>query len=154
MRAMRLLLAVLVWIALPAQAQDIPEWFSQSFLDLREDVAQAAKDGKRLLVYFSQEGCPACKLLTTVTFRDPNIVAKTRRNFSAIAINTWGAREVTWTDGRTMSEKQLAALLKVHATPTLIFLDEKGGVALRFSGYLPPAQFEPKLDLAARKAAG
>jgi len=151
---MKLLFAVLLWIALPAQAQDIPEWFAPSFLDLREDVAEAAKDGKRLMVYFGQDGCSYCKELMDVTFRDPHIVAKTRQHFTAIAINIWGAREVTWTDGRTMSEKQLAAMLKVHGTPTLIFFDEKGGIAVRFTGYLPPAQFEPKLDAAARKLPG
>lgn len=151
---MKLLFAVLLWIALPVQAQDIPEWFAPSFLDLQEDVAEAAKEGKRLMVYFGQDGCPYCKALMSVTFRDPHIVAKTRQHFTAIAINIWGAREVTWTDGRTMSEKQLAAMLKVHGTPTLIFFDEKGGIALRFTGYLPPAQFEPKLNAAARKAAG
>lgn len=151
---MKLLFAMLLAVALPAQAQDVPDWFAESFLDLREDVAEAAKDGKRLMVYFWQDGCPYCKQLVSVTFRDPTIVAKIRKDFVPIAINIWGDREVTWTDGKTMSEKQFAAMLKVQATPTLIFFDEKGGIALRLNGYLPPAQFEPRLDAAAGKRAG
>ena len=39
-------------------AIDIPPWFASTFLDFREDVADAAREGKRLLVYFGQDGCP------------------------------------------------------------------------------------------------
>ena len=151
---MKLLLALLLAVALPAQAQEAPEWFAETFLDLREDVAEAAKEGRRVMLYFWQDGCPYCKQLVEVTFRDPRIVAKMRRRFVSIAINVWGDREVTWTDGRTMREKQLAARLKVYGTPTLIFLDEKGATALRLDGYVAPAQFAPALDAAAGKPAG
>jgi len=61
----------------------------------------------------------------------------------------WGDREVTWTDGRRMSEKALGRELRVQFTPTLLFLDEQGKVALRLNGYLPPHRFEAALDYAA-----
>jgi thioredoxin-related protein len=98
------------------------------------------------MLYFSQDGCPYCKQLVTVNFRDPKIVEKTRRNFVSIAINIWGAREVTWIDGRRMPEKQFAQMLKIQFTPTLFFFDEKGGVAHRINGYLPPEEFYAALD--------
>lgn len=148
---MKLLFAVLLALSLPAQAQEAPEWFAETFLDLREDVAEAAKERKRLMLYFWQDGCPYCKQLVEVTFRDPAVVAKMRARFVAIAINVWGDREVTWTDGRATSEKRLAALLKVHATPALVFLDEKGAMTLRLDGYVPPAQFMSRLEAAAPK---
>ena len=78
-----------------------------------------------------------------------SIVEKTRRHFVALAINIWGDRDVTWTDGTATTEKRLAAQLKVQFTPTLLFLDERGGVALRLNGYYPPHQFEAALDYAA-----
>ena len=58
--------------AAPAQnasphAIDIPSWFAETFLDFREDVADAARENKRLLVYFGQDGCPYCKLLMQTT---------------------------------------------------------------------------------------
>jgi thioredoxin-related protein len=132
-------------------AIETPDWFTQSFLDIREDVAEAAKAGKRLMLYFGQDGCPYCKRLMEVNWRQPEIVGKTRKHFVALALNLWGDREVTWTDGRTMTEKQLAAMLKVQFTPTLIFFDEKGGIALRLNGYLPPERFAAALDAAAGK---
>ena len=41
-------------------AIDIPNWFTETFLDFREDVRDATKENKRLLVYFGQDGCPYC----------------------------------------------------------------------------------------------
>jgi thioredoxin-related protein len=127
-------------------AIDIPPWFSETFLDFREDIADAAKDGKRLLAYFGQDGCPYCRQLMVTNFSQRRIVDKTRRHFVAIALNIWGDREVTWLDGRTMTEKALARTLDVQFTPTLLFFDEKGNVAARLNGYYPPHQFEAVLD--------
>ena len=66
-----ILFALLIAVALPLQAQEAPDWFEETFLDVREDVATAAKDGKRLMLYFWLEGCPYCKQLVEVTLRDP-----------------------------------------------------------------------------------
>ena len=151
-----LLLLCLVWgraWAAPGEASapsphaiDIPRWFAESFLDIREDIRDATREKKRLLVYFGQDGCPYCKALMKVNFGQPDIVAKTRAHFVPIALNIWGDREVTWIDGRKVSEKELARILRVQYTPTLLFLDEQGAVVLRLNGYLPPEKFRPALD--------
>jgi thioredoxin-related protein len=129
-------------------AIDIPRWFSETFLDFREDVADAARDNKRLVVYFGQDGCPYCKLLMQTTFSETRIVDKARRHFVAVALNLWGDREVTWTDGRRMTEKELARTLGVQFTPTLLFFDEKARVVLRLNGYQPPHRLDATLDWA------
>jgi thioredoxin-related protein len=127
-------------------AIDIPPWFGETFLDFREDVQQATKEGKRLMVYFGQDGCPYCRELMRVNFSQKDIVDKTRAHFNALAINIWGDREVTWVDGKTMPEKAFASFLKVQFTPTLLFFDEKGAVALRLNGYYPPHRLSAALD--------
>jgi thioredoxin-related protein len=134
-----------------AFAQEPPAWFSESLLDLREDVAEAAAQGKRVMLYFGQDGCPYCKRLMEVNFRQAAIATKAQRQLVSLALNIWGDREVTWTDGTVTTEKRLAAQLKVQFTPTLIFLDERGGVALRLNGYHPPQQFDAALDYVAGK---
>jgi thioredoxin-related protein len=151
-----LLAAVLVLAPRVAPAQavapraiDIPAWFAETFLDLREDVREAAKDGKRLMVYFGQDGCPYCQELMVTNFSQPRLVAKAREHLVALAINIWGDREVTWIDGRTMSEKEFAKYVRVQFTPTLLFLDEKGDIVLRLNGYYPPHRFEAALDYVA-----
>jgi thioredoxin-related protein len=132
-------------------AIDIPPWFATTFLDFREDIDEAAREGKRLLVYFGQDGCPYCKKLMTTNFSQRAIVDKTRSHFVAIAINMWGDRELRWLDGRTTTEKGLAALLKVQFTPTILIFDESGNVVVRLDGYYPPQRFEAVLEYAARK---
>jgi thioredoxin-related protein len=136
------------------QAIDIPPWFAQSFLDFRDEVADAARDGKRVMVYFGQDGCPYCTRLMTANFSQPAIVDKTRRHFVAIALNLWGDREVVWTDGTTASEKSLARTLAVQFTPTLLFLDERGKVVVRLDGYYPPQRFDAVLDFVAARKEG
>jgi thioredoxin-related protein len=142
--------------ALPARAQvvsphaiDIPAWFSESLLEMRDEVREAAAQRKRVLLYFGQDGCPYCTALMRSNFSQRGIVEKTRRHFTAIALNLWGDREVAWLDGRRLSEKALARELRVQFTPTLLFLDEKGAVVLRLNGYLPPHRFEAALEYAA-----
>lgn len=130
-------------------AIDIPGWFSETFLEMQEDVREAAAQGKRVMLYFGQDGCPYCSALMQTNFSQRSITEKTRRHFVAIALNLWGDREVLWIDGRRMSEKALGRELRVQFTPTLLFLDEQGRVVLRLNGYLPPHRFEAALDYAA-----
>jgi len=156
MRHWLTMFAIALALLAPARAQeaapyaiDIPPWFANTFLDLREDIAEATRNGKRLMVYFGQDGCPYCKQLMATNFSQRSIVEKTRQHFVALAVNMWGDREVTWLDGRLMTEKELARVLKVQFTPTRLFFDEKGKVVARLNGYYPPQRFEPVLDYVA-----
>ena len=145
---MRAVFAILAFVSGVALAQEPPPWFSESLLDLREDVKEAAAQGKRVMLYFGQDGCPYCKRLMEVNFRQAAIATKAQRHLVALALNIWGDREVTWTDGAVTSEKRLASRLKVQFTPTLVFFDEKGAVAHRINGYLPPEEFYAALERA------
>ena len=133
-----------------AHAQEHPAWFALSLMVLPEEIVAAAKENKRVVLYFEQDGCPYCKRMVEVTFRDPRISARMQERFVPIAVNIWGDNEVTTPEGKVMSEKQLATHLKVQFTPTLLFFDEKGNVALRINGYYPPERFLAALDQAAR----
>ena len=154
----RLACAALLFASLSAAAQqpsphaiDIPKWFEETFLVLPEDVRDAARAGKRVMIYFGQDGCPYCRQLMQQNFTQRAIVEKTRRHFVAIAINVWGDREVVWTDGKPRPEKDFAAHLKVQFTPTILFLDERGAVAARLNGYYPPHRFEAAIDYVAQR---
>ena len=60
-----------------------------------------------------------------VNFAQRGIVEKTRKHFVTVALDIWGDRQVTWIDGRQMTEKELARVLNVQFTPTLLFFDER-----------------------------
>ena len=132
----------------------IPGWFKHSFLDLPEDIAEASRGGKRLLLYFGQDGCPYCAALFNTNFSQPHIVDFTRRHFDAIELNIWGDREVTGFSGNQLTEKQLAAKLKVWFTPTILLMNEKGEIVLRINGYYPPHQFLSALKYVGEKQEG
>jgi len=123
-----------------------PDWFANSFLDIREDLAEAATAGKRVLLYFYQDGCPYCKKLLDTNFSLQETEEKTRKHYDVVAINLWGDREVTDFDGSETTEKEFAKSLRVMFTPTLLFLNEQGDVTLRVNGYYPPHKFNAALD--------
>ena len=128
-----------------------PAWFKESFLDLSEDVAEAAEAGKRVMLYFHQDGCPYCAKLLQDNFADRDIAQASQDNFDSIAINIWGDRDVTDIEGKETTEKEFAAALRVQYTPTLLFLDEQGKVVSRINGYFPPHGFKLVLEYVAGK---
>src|SRR3954471_17272482 len=146
------LLLALLLSTLPAKAQEAQDWFAQSLLHLTDDVADAAREGKRVMLYFGQPGCPYCKQLMEVNFRQRPIAERMRREFVSLELSIFGDRDITWADGRPTTEKKLAADLKVQYTPTLVFLDEKGAIAHRVNGYYTPQRFMGALDQAWGKA--
>ena len=129
----------------------LPPPFVETFLDLPDDAAQAAKSGKRLLLYFGQQGCPYCKELMSTSFTQKEITDKLAKHFVAIGFDLFGDREVTWFDGKVRREKDLAKFLKVQFTPTLLLLDEKGASIVRINGFYPPHRFSAALDYSAQR---
>lgn len=132
-----------------AAETEYPAWFKDSFLDLREDLAEADKAGRRLVVLFVQNGCPYCHALIEKNMAQKDIENIMRKNFDVVLINMWGDREVTGLDGKQTMEKQFAANLKVQFTPTLLFFNAKGKVILRLNGYLPPHRFKSAIEYVA-----
>ena len=130
--------------------QEHPAWFKVSFLDLFEDIEDAANNNKRLMVYYFQDGCPYCKILLEENFSQREIAEKTQKYFDVVAINLWGDREVSVGD-KHYTEKQFAEALKVQYTPTILFFDENNKIVFRANGYYPPEKFSALLDYIGNK---
>ncbi len=128
-----------------------PNWFKQSFLDIREDIAEAAEQNKRLVMIFHQTGCPYCNLLVERNLSQKDIEQKIKQSFDVIEVNMWGDREVTGFAGTVQAEKAFAAGLRVQFTPTLLFFDEHGRVVLRLNGYVAPEKFMTALTYVAER---
>jgi len=122
-----------------------PEWFKNSFLDLNEDVVEAREEGKKLIVFFYQDGCPYCKKLLDDSFSQKQIADKTRKHFDLVAVNMWGDNELVYKKD-TYTEKTFSEAASVMYTPTILFFDEKGNVVLRMNGYYQPGKFDVALD--------
>jgi thioredoxin-related protein len=130
--------------------EEKPTWFKVSFLDLFEDISEAADNNKRLMVYYYQDGCPYCKKLLQDNFGQRNIANKTRQYFDVVAINLWGDQEVT-VGHEIYTEKEFAEALKVQYTPALLFFNEENKIVFRANGYYPPEKFSALLDYIGKK---
>lgn len=134
-----------------AKETEYPSWFDESFMDFKDDVATATKDGKRLMLLFTQNGCPYCNALVERNLSQKDIEELVRSKFNVVAVNLWGDRHVTSIDGQTYNEKTFAEALKVQFTPTILIFNEKGEMILRLNGYLPPDKFKIAVSYAADK---
>ena len=127
-----------------------PSWFKESFLDLDEDLEEAVAAGKKgIIVYFGQRRCAYCKMLMEVNFQTPDIVTYTRQHFDLIPIDIWSPEEVTTPSGESLSQRDYAQQLGTRFTPSLVFYDAEGRIALRLRGYYPPYQFRAALEYVA-----
>jgi thioredoxin-related protein len=126
----------------------LPDWFKLSFLELKNDLKDAAEAGKTgLIVYFGQKDCAYCKAHLEHNWEDMYIVAYTRKHFDVVAIDVRGDRPVSDLKGKVFrTEKAFAIANKANFTPTLLFYDTEGHEALRLSGYHPPYQFTAALE--------
>ncbi|MCB2105160.1 MAG: thioredoxin, partial [Rhodobacteraceae bacterium] len=67
MKTLRAIAAALIFAATPALAVELgddglhkPDWLRETFKDLREDLAEANAEGKRLMIIIEQRGCIYC----------------------------------------------------------------------------------------------
>ncbi|MEM1419120.1 MAG: thioredoxin family protein [Pseudomonadota bacterium] len=171
--ATALLLAVASGVAPMALASDaelLPEpeladngmhyqpWFLDSFLDLQEDLDEAAAEGKGLAIFIEQAGCPYCRELHEVNLRDAETVRYIEDHYVALQIDLRGAREVTDFDGEVLTERDLIRRWGVLYTPTVLFFDPeavedeglgKDRAAAIMPGYFKPFHFRTMLEYVA-----
>lgn len=126
-------------------------WFHNSFLDLKEDLAEAKAAGKAFAILWEQQGCPYCKEMHRVNLADDKIADYIKQHFVVLQLNLYGARAVTDFDGKEMEERELARRWRVNFTPTLMFfpedpakvegMDGRDAEVWRLTGYWKPFHF-------------
>lgn len=129
-RMLTLLAAAL--FALPVAAVELgddglhkTDWMRDTFKDLREDLADANAEGKRLMVIIEQRGCIYCTKMHEEVFPRPEIADFIRDNFFVVQLNLHGDLEVVDFDGESLSEKQAARKWGLLFTPSILFLPEE-----------------------------
>jgi thioredoxin-related protein len=100
------------------------EWMRDTFKDLREDLAEANSEGKRLMLLVEQRGCIYCKKMHEETFSNAIVDELIRENFFVVQLNLHGDIEITDFDGDVLSEKAAARKWGLLFTPTMLFLPE------------------------------
>lgn len=133
-------------------ASEHPDWFKDSFLDISEDVEEAGESGKHVLLFMHLNGCPYCHKMIEENFKHAPHTGYLKQNFDVIAVNIKGDREIAFDEDIQVTEKELADVLKVRATPTIIFLSPEKKPVARLNGYRSPANFRLALDYVVEKA--
>lgn len=128
-----------------------PEWFKQSFLELDEDIEEASAEGRHLMLYFYQDGCPYCKMFIENGLGQYDVAEYAQKHFDLVAINMFGALEVTDVDGEVLPEKEFAMKTRVMFTPTLLVFGGDGSVVFRMNGYYPPPKFRAAMRFIAER---
>ena len=96
----------------------IPDWFKNSFFDLKDDLEES-KQAKKigLAVYFGQKDCAYCKALMEINLKIPNIKKYIQKNFDVIPLDIWNSRQVTDLQGVSLTEREYAIREKTNFTP-------------------------------------
>ena len=131
---MRLFLAVTVLLAgiTSALAAEVGDdglhkqaWFATTFRDIKEDMATARAEGKRLALMFEQRGCTYCRQVHEQVLTDPEVRDFIKANYMVVQYNLYGDEEVTDLDGEALTEKTAARKWRVTFTPTIFFMPEE-----------------------------
>ena len=153
------LLVVLFWLAAlsAVSAKDFddsalahvayPDWFKVSFLDLRDDLAEAEAEGKAgIMVLFTTEGCSYCAQFIRRTLGDEAIAARVKSRFDAIGLEMFSDAEMVGPGGESMRVKAFAEREGAGFAPTLLFYGTNGEPLYRAVGYRDPERFGLVLD--------
>ena len=125
-----------------ASMHETPNWFKQSFLDMSEDVEEAKDANKHVMLFLDLDGCPYCTRMMKESFLSENETQSyIKKHFDVININVKGSREIAWSEDKSYTEKELAKMLKVPYSPTVLFLDGEKNIVVRLNGYRNPAKF-------------
>lgn len=127
-----------------------PDWILSDRLDIRADLEAAiAADKRGLMVYFGQDHCVHCERFMRVNLADPDILAYLRRHFDLVPIDIQGRAEVRTLDGERLDEYTWARREQTDFTPSILFYDAEGQLALKLRGYYPTYQFRAALEYVA-----
>ncbi len=99
-------------------------WFATTFRDIKEDMATARADGKRLALIFEQRGCIYCRQVHEQVLSDPQVRDFIKTNYMVVQYNLYGDEEVIDLDGEALTEKTAARKWRVTFTPTIFFMPE------------------------------
>jgi len=126
------------------QVRDPREFFfTQSFGDLPEEMADAKKQGKQgMLLFFEAEGCPYCIAMLKRVFSQKKVQDWYQQHFISIAIDIHGDVDIKDFDGITLPSRMISEQRKVFMTPVVFFIDLEGVEVYRHLGMVKtPEEF-------------
>jgi thioredoxin-related protein len=140
-KSIRIALGLICFFALisvsvhAAETVDAASFFNLNMGDLKSELTDARKDGKKaLMVMFEQEGCPGCRHMKQNILNRKDVQEYYRSHFATLSLDIWSSVPVKDFANREQTEKAFAQASKVKGTPTFIFYDLAGNELVRLLG--------------------
>lgn len=112
------------------QTTDQIEWHT----DLNSALAEAKTQDKKVLLRFSADWCPPCKVMDIRVWPNESIQSELASNYIAVS-----------SDIDEKANQILAAKYKINSVPALLLLDENGNELAR-GGFMSPSQLKKFLS--------
>ena len=109
--------------------------------DYQSEVEALADEGKFLVLFFHQAGCPYCDKMRARVHPSAKVMDYFTKKFVMMESNIKGNLDVVMPDGTKGTERDFAKKIRVRATPVFIFYDKDGTAALRTTGFLDSERF-------------
>lgn len=111
------------------------------WMTLDQAQALSKKKPKKYFVDVYTDWCGWCKVMDKKTFSDAKVAEYANKKYYAIKLNAESANPVTY-QGKTITERELAAAWGVTGYPTTMFLDEQTNLITAVPGYLDLPTFD------------
>jgi thioredoxin-related protein len=142
-----ILLSLSFLIRFGVNAQEQIKW-----MKFEEAIAANAKDPKMILVDVYTDWCGWCKKMDKETFTDSKVVAHLKENFYAVKLNAENTNRKFEFMGKTYSEAEMAAAMRVRSYPNFVVIEPKLQNIAQLPGYRPADAFLAGLNDLVEKA--
>ena len=111
------------------------------FMPLDKALKVAAKEQRRVFLYFGRHGCPACEKTNRESFSDPRVQEHYRGHYVLAYADSESGKRLRLNSGERITEMELGVKLKVFGTPFFYFMEPSGKPIMRAPGYQSADEF-------------
>ncbi|MCG1035994.1 thioredoxin family protein [Polaribacter sargassicola] len=131
-----------------------------NWMTLNEALELQKENPKNIIMDVYTNWCGPCKLLDKNTFQHKDVAAFINKNYYAVKFNGEGNEIISYEGNdygnpnydetranKRNSVHQFANFMGINAYPTIVFIDNKGGLIMPLRGYYGPDSIELYLKL-------
>ena len=110
-----------------------------------DDLSQALKKDKHLLVFFEQKQCVECDELHKDILSRPDSAVELKK-FDTAFVDIWSNQKIITPDGRSITARAWSQELNINYAPSLVFFNDKGEEVFRIDAYLKAFHVQSVMD--------